>query len=638
MSYISKVLINGLKGITRDYTLSPFTYIHGQNRSNKTSIIDAIQVAILGYHPSLQKTAASTFELCSGQEMDVAVHFSDGNYVRRVYTKNTRGVSASVTPSDYGPDLRLMPCLDHSLYFGKSEKERVQQVINLSQGSEADALVPKVMSALKMIKNKDHKEIDERVLAALLSEMPAHEEGMPIQLWLGSVLDWAKAKAKEERARATKFESSQAIVSEANAIDSLDNAKTIDELRFEISRARADENEEIVLNERAMSEWRAYNEKYTARKEIEAKIKTSPAVEPVDALQREFDLLMQQNKDLDTERSLITTKGQAAMSVHASKTSAMSVHISKKAASLSEIKKLAGLDHCPTCKASSEGWRKHAERYYSAEATEADLKIAELQAEADTAKSQADQLRPRLAQVKDAIGKNNARITELQAVIRRSTEIETNLRRNIVEYNKFGNNYVDQKPQPPAESDALRAARDEVAKIARQIQAIESQEHERRRIEQIAEIGAEARSAAEMSKRIADKIQEKQAEIVEDSFGPILEVANKLSSGVMPSPIAYYDGRVGRYVNPGSIFIPVNAFSGSELKLTQVAITVGLCRQAANKIAIIDEMGVFDEQSRTRITQNAIDLIETGVIDQIIMVGVQPPSNYISDTSTVIAC
>jgi hypothetical protein len=161
--------------------------------------------------------------------------------------------------------------------------------------------------------------------------------------------------------------------------------------------------------------------------------------------------------------------------------------------------------------------------------------------------------------------------------------------------------------------------------VQAKISELEGQEAERKRIAQVREIALESRAALELSKLMADAVRDEQAKIVEEAFGPVLEVANKLVDGIMLSPIAYFEGRVGRYL-PNGKFIPVSTFSGSELRLTQTAITAGLARQAKHKIAIIDETGTLDDKSLDQLTANAEKVVESALLDQVIMLGVVTPS------------
>ena len=635
MSHVSRVLVNGLKGLSKEFTLSPLTFIHGPNRSNKTTIIDAIQLALLGYHPSLPKRPGDILDLASGEEMSVSLTFADGRGVTRSYLKAKK--SASVSPADYAPDLRLMPCLDFSLYFGKTDTERVQQVMNLSQGLGADDRIPQILAGFKKIKVKDHQERDEKALLDLIAQMPVHKSGTPVQLWLSELLDWAKEKAKAETARAKQFESSRTVVTEANSIDAMSNVQTLDKLVQDIAEARRVEGEEMVKNDRRLQETKLYEQQHITRRRLETQITTAPRMVASAELQKEVDELFAQNKTLETEReaTVVTGKGHSAIST--AEASAITLLTRRADSFQKKIDEIDQLTCCPTCRASNDGWKIAVKTEYVTEVTKARQEIEARTKVMDDAKAAADALRPRFNGVKAAIEKNTARLQQLQKMIADSNDAEGKLRVWIVQLEEMGDKYKVEPAAPAPESTTLVTARARVTYLADQIRVLESQEAERKRITQIAEVALEARSTMEVSKLMVAHIRDQQSKLVEESFGPVLEVANKLVAGIIPSPIAYYEGRVGRYLPDGK-FIPVQTFSGSEIKLTQVAITAGLARQAGDKIAIFDEMGVFDEDSRTKLIQNAIDVLEAGLIDQVIMLGVVPPPPSITPHATIIAC
>ena len=65
---ITRVEAENLKGRSFAYDLSPQVAIVGENFSGKTSIIDAIRLALIGYIPELGKLPSATWQLSSGEQ------------------------------------------------------------------------------------------------------------------------------------------------------------------------------------------------------------------------------------------------------------------------------------------------------------------------------------------------------------------------------------------------------------------------------------------------------------------------------------------------------------------------------------------------------------------------------------------
>jgi hypothetical protein len=110
-----------------------------------------------------------------------------------------------------------------------------------------------------------------------------------------------------------------------------------------------------------------------------------------------------------------------------------------------------------------------------------------------------------------------------------------------------------------------------------------------------------------------------QMKMVEEAFGAILEKANRLTDGILPSRLEYKDGDIGRW--NGGTWVRHKAFSGTEKALAYAAISVALAADAPCKIVMIDELARLDAPNALKLLYRAHELIEAGVIDQFIGVG-----------------
>lgn len=124
-------------------------------------------------------------------------------------------------------------------------------------------------------------------------------------------------------------------------------------------------------------------------------------------------------------------------------------------------------------------------------------------------------------------------------------------------------------------------------------------------------------------KRLGKELVEIQAEMIEAVFGKLLAIANQITHEILPSPLAFLDGEVGRYQE--GRFVRHRVFSGTEKALTYIAIAAALSSQAKFKLLILDEIGRLDEGNRVRVLYNLAQAREKGIVDQVIVAGTNPP-------------
>ena len=82
------------------YKFSDVNYIQGLNGSGKSTIIQAIQFALLGYLPNFSKQNSTIFQHASGRSMEVVANISDEKYGNIQITRSLVNTGRSIT-SDY---------------------------------------------------------------------------------------------------------------------------------------------------------------------------------------------------------------------------------------------------------------------------------------------------------------------------------------------------------------------------------------------------------------------------------------------------------------------------------------------------------------------------------------------------------
>ena len=104
---IQKIVIEGFHNVTRkEYEFKDINYIHGRNGAGKSTILQAIQLGLLGYVPGSNKTKQGVFAHSNNHTMAVKLVLDNGVSIQRVWTKSKTSVTESVTtvPDGYEID------------------------------------------------------------------------------------------------------------------------------------------------------------------------------------------------------------------------------------------------------------------------------------------------------------------------------------------------------------------------------------------------------------------------------------------------------------------------------------------------------------------------------------------------------
>lgn len=95
---ITSVTIEGMHNVSKKtYDLEDRTYFLGENGAGKSTILQAIQLAILGYIPGTNKQKEAIFRHSNGPKMEVSVRFDNGYSITRTWISKGKIISSSVT-------------------------------------------------------------------------------------------------------------------------------------------------------------------------------------------------------------------------------------------------------------------------------------------------------------------------------------------------------------------------------------------------------------------------------------------------------------------------------------------------------------------------------------------------------------
>lgn len=100
---IKSVYIDGLHTVhDKTYTFEDITYLHGRNGAGKSTILNAIQFALLGYIPGTSKTKAAILRHSKDNKIVVKIVLDDNGQeikINRILTENLNTVN--ITPEGY---------------------------------------------------------------------------------------------------------------------------------------------------------------------------------------------------------------------------------------------------------------------------------------------------------------------------------------------------------------------------------------------------------------------------------------------------------------------------------------------------------------------------------------------------------
>lgn len=102
---IKSVQISGMHNVeVRTYDFNDIAYLFGKNGAGKSTVMQAIQLAILGYIPGTDKTNTAIFRHANCDMMSVSVTFDNGQKVTRLFKKSSNSVKVTVLPDNFRPE------------------------------------------------------------------------------------------------------------------------------------------------------------------------------------------------------------------------------------------------------------------------------------------------------------------------------------------------------------------------------------------------------------------------------------------------------------------------------------------------------------------------------------------------------
>ncbi len=689
---IANLTLENVKGTTRAVQFEPLTIITGRNHAGKSAILDALTVGFLGYLPSLGKTNAATFRLASAKAMSVKLETSDGRSVERSWTAKGNGVTAKTTG-----DESLLPSalavLDPRAFIGANAKTRLAMLAHLAGGEALQTLRAKCQGwAPKLELAVPSDDADALAVAGEMRDVAAaiaKNAKDAITMHRGTLQGLAAHDGPATRVTNEQRAAAQdAIVKASAALQAARQLAAELERKDEAAEDAAAELETFAglehdsgKHERLKGEFStlmeahnsAVREGSAARVAIAEKNAEIARLEPVIG-----------GRDAKAIGSAVD-RAEAATATPAARDAVIAElceleqrlgDIGRRMSGLSksvgdaqaEIEKLEGMECCPVCLASADGWKANALTYYRRVESEGMAESGTLAAEREGLTIRMKELEEQQA----ALAAELALISELpknreaMAAAMKLPKLRMSVRaleedrekaesaaKRILEEGKDLQAQIEQCEKTAGaiarvcELQAIIAARpkdeDVTTAMSRAMDAETALENAKTAADEL----DAAALAAEQSKAMTARIQEAQDaieketerqtqfaalkdeiaasldEAIRGTYQPIIARANAFGQGVITREVAVHEDELGYFGGTG--FVPFEAMSGTEQTVITAAIQAALSEQAGGFL-MLDELSRLDTQNKFRFAKNIEAAIAAGTLAQAVLVDHDSPA------------
>lgn len=667
---ITKIATANVKGLSIALELAPLSVITGENFAGKSTIAQAIVIALNGYLPALGKQHKQTFRASSGSSMTVQAALSDGTEAVRNWKQSGKTIKYT---GPKGPVESGVSILSGEAFTAAKPADRLAMLANHAGAALAE--LDKVISSIEgrhSLTGLPKPEADETTLdrAKLL-------------------LDQIDEELSARRARKVQFEKTLQGLSELAATDTTEEPE---DLTARLQEAR----DKVRDTQRALEAAEtAVMDGHDARAEVEAYLDEFPEanVEPEEPAGVNLPDLQSKLREATGKAALARQAYKAAVEkseivpfgpdqeatlaeleklnetdwqgilaaardvVAESKTKAMQADTAKRAAH-DKIDKLIGMECCPTCKAAGTDWKAAV----LAELREA---LNTAQTERDTQEKRQEggekdrdhatqmlQFLQQLPQLRKWKADSEAATTAAESLHELSEEVRlwessekaftekvtaagetaTEYRKALARHEKW--KAIAGKVKEAAEltiaadkaSSAFETAVDEHSALKHQHETAEPA-----RLAWTAKLSRKqdiekARKSTEEEEEKITALDTSKTELklavdaeLKKLYEPIVKVAVQFSEGLLPSPLALdpTNAQIGRW--EGTTFIPFEIMSGAEQLVAIASLQVGLA-SAGSGIVILDEVSRMRPDVKRVFAGRLAGAVERGGIEQAILI------------------
>ena len=240
-----------IKGSSFTKPLLPITIITGPIGSGKTTIADAMRLALLGYVPSLGKRASDTGTLCGSDEQRVATEMrvtlelsapGKRSSIERSWSLQRGSWKAESDSNGVGIDFAPPVMLDINTYFGMTGAERLRYVFNQMDLTKHGLSPDHIKASIRGLRPETPTPEAEQAIDQLLlkaDEIAEADEEQSVQDWLAKFLDHIRELKSALDAELKRMTNAMQAGTQVAANDA--PQRPLNVITAELNKARIDE-------------------------------------------------------------------------------------------------------------------------------------------------------------------------------------------------------------------------------------------------------------------------------------------------------------------------------------------------------------------------------------------------------------
>jgi hypothetical protein len=627
---LTRISVRNFKGKTGSLDLTTANFLIGPNWAGKTTWLDAIRLVLIGHLPELGKQNSATFGLSSGRDMEVAAETDTGLRIsRRWFTKGDSVKTEEALPPELfeKEDEVLTVMLNAETYFSLTERNRVAYISSNVPAGESKWTAESATAAAceaAGIPARGDQELVKSIWKAVEDKRLEVKAPLSLQEYVEASVEGASSYERSSAAYAKTMEKTVQGLSGLRASDApQDNIDLLDRKRLEtgveIDRLQ-DEKTKATL-----AAWTA-KENQTRRNRLQAALASKPNLESIiqslelsiDAKEHEIQGIPSVSQE-DIDRLVLEDRtAYASLADLGSQFREAQVSLSRAQGELSGVEAKAT---CPFCGASGEGWKA--------------LKTAELTTTISGLKERITVLSDRQGAVKANLLNITTKKTAALLAQQRQKSAEAEKAQLVTHLSEARNataqiaSVEKELAEIPAgdgtaEAEVVRlqleidSKREEVRKIDERRTTVMGRNAELKRLADAETNRDKAKSEAVAAKKACDKLREIQAEIVEETFVPLLQTANRIFGSILATPIAYNAEKAEIGTWRAGVWVGHRTFSGTEKLLTYAAIQAALASSCKIRLMILDELGRIDGVNFNKVCSQISGAVKDGLLDQFV--------------------
>jgi len=636
---ITNISASNFKGRTFSDNIGPVTVFCGKNDAGKTTRLDAVRTVLNGgVHPDASKRGkgiGETADWLGGSTAKVTLTLDDGTNLAANYS-----YSAVAWKLANPPVGGLVPMKPASEFFAMTGPEQTRYVFGLIPGGDVDEIAVKILAIKDKIEPRTDKTdatVDDWIATARIT---SDDRGAKtFNEWLLSFAESVGKRANEVAAAVKRY----AGFAQASVEMQTQAASIADRLPA-TEAALAKLRDDYRVQSKTGSEAAAKVTAALRNKDASDKAKALLALTNDEAVTDDL-ADARNNKSLLVEacgkfasRSIQARKyaDDATLAVRAVQQDIKAVQARIVELGLERDQLLKG-DCCPTCKSRAKAWKESAAEFYAAEIVNTNGALAKHQAKLTQrlSESESAQASYQTAQAEDR--EHEDRRTEL-------TRIEREIAR--LEQVQASRAHAKQVVGEDVDIDALSAAGiasdtalQKITAEAAKLNAVrDAMVADKARIEQALAVDIERANAEDelrVLKAIVKCVAEHQEASVNKAFGTLLATVNQFTDGIIPTPVAFRDGELGRWAKDGPrmAWVSHRVFGQTFQTVAYIGLAVALAQKQTFKLVLFDELGILDGDNLGKVLHRMKELTDAGLLDQFIGTA---PGELLSTDATVI--